>query len=197
MSIIDNFKERRSIYVLKNEIPISDDLLISSIKDIVKHAPSPFNSQHQAALIVIGKHHNHLWEHVILSIKATTPEKRLSKKLEKLNMFKNAYGTILFFDRISVIQTMQKKYPKAKDKFEEWMHQAQGMAQINVWTTLTSFKIGASVQHYNSEINSLLNTMFNIEDDWVLRAQMPFGTIKTLPKDKDFIPIDKRVKVKS
>lgn len=54
---------------------------------------------------------------------------------------------------------------------------------------------GASLQHYNPLIDDEVKETFGIAADWKLIAQMPFGNILTPPGEKEFQPIEERVKV--
>ncbi|NLC89798.1 MAG: nitroreductase, partial [Clostridiaceae bacterium] len=55
--------------------------------------------------------------------------------------------------------------------------------------------LGASLQHYNPVIDDALGELFDIPEDWVLVAQMPFGHILEEPEPKDKIDIRERMKV--
>ena len=53
-----------------------------------------------------------------------------------------------------------------------------------IWTTLANNQIGASLQHYNPLVDNEIKREFNINDSWLLVAQMPFGGIKIVEKLK-------------
>lgn len=55
--------------------------------------------------------------------------------------------------------------------------------------------IGASVQHYNSLIDDAVRKEWELPTSWLLRAQMPFGSIKQPAGDKAFIDDDIRFRV--
>lgn len=81
------------------------------------------------------------------------------------------------------------------DNFPIWSNQSSGMLQHVVWTALAEAGIGASLQHYNPLIDEEVKSTWELPAEWKLIAQMPFGGIVTAPGEKEFEPIDQRVKV--
>ena len=55
--------------------------------------------------------------------------------------------------------------------------------------------IGANVQHYNPVIDNAVKKLFNVPENFVLVAQMPFGGIGSEPAPKEKEDIGKRVKL--
>ncbi|SKA04671.1 hypothetical protein SAMN02746042_01278 [Fructilactobacillus lindneri DSM 20690 = JCM 11027] len=55
--------------------------------------------------------------------------------------------------------------------------------------------IGASNQHYNPLIDEEVAKEFNIPDDWILRAEIPFGSIEAPAGEKDYMEDNKRFKI--
>ncbi|MNJ66145.1 hypothetical protein D3C77_621970 [compost metagenome] len=69
------------------------------------------------------------------------------------------------------------------------------MLQFVVWTALANEGVGASLQHYNPLIDEKVQQEWNIPASWKLIAQMPFGKPVAEPGDKQFNPLDSRLKV--
>ena len=69
------------------------------------------------------------------------------------------------------------------------------MVQHAMWVALAERGIGASLQHYNPVIDESVHREWDIPSDWKLVSQMPFGTPTAPPGEKDFLPIDSRIKV--
>lgn len=69
------------------------------------------------------------------------------------------------------------------------------MLQFAVWTLLELEGLGASLQHYNPLIDEAVKAEWNMPEGWRLIAQMPFGNPTAEPGEKDFQPIEERVKV--
>jgi predicted oxidoreductase (fatty acid repression mutant protein) len=69
------------------------------------------------------------------------------------------------------------------------------MHQLAVWTMLEELGFGANLQHYNPLIDERVAKEWNIPANWKLIAEMPFGTPANGPGDKDFKPLEDRVKI--
>ena len=65
---------------------------------------------------------------------------------------------------------------------------------LSVWTSLEIEGFGASLQHYNPLIDDEVRKTWDILRDWKLIAQLPFGKPTAEPGDKDFSPLEERVK---
>lgn len=109
--------------------------------------------------------------------------------------FRSGYGTILFFEDDAVIKSLQEQFELYKDNFPIWSQQSSGMLQFAIWTALELEGLGASLQHYNPLIDEAVKAEWNIPESWRLIAQMPFGNPTAEPGEKDFQPIEERVKV--
>lgn len=115
--------------------------------------------------------------------------------MEKINGFKSAYGTILFYTDTDVVHQFEKDFALYANNFYDWSEQAQGSAQISVWTALAEKGIGANLQHYNPLIDDQVQQAFKIPANWRLRAQLDFGSIEADAPKKDFMADTKRFKV--
>ncbi|WP_378954631.1 nitroreductase family protein [Pelosinus sp. sgz500959] len=188
-------QERRSIYGISKESVISDERIQEIIETAVKHAPSSFNSQSARVLVLLGDHQNKLWDITKESLRKIVPADKFAPTEEKINSFQNGYGTVLFFEDENVIQQLQTNFALYKDNFPIWSHHSSGMLQFIVWTALEAEGLGASLQHYGSLIASEVSKEWNIPTTWTLIAQLPFGKPTVKPGDKEFSPIEDRVKI--
>lgn len=109
--------------------------------------------------------------------------------------FKAGYGSVLFFEDQTVVKSLQENFALYADNFPVWSNQSSGILQFVVWTAFAEAGLGASLQHYNPLIDDEVKTTFDIPAEWKLIAQMPFGKIATAPGEKEFQPIEDRVKV--
>lgn len=188
-------KDRRSIYGISKGATISDEKIQEVIEKAVKHTPSAFNSQSGRAIILFGESHDKLWDITKESLRKIVDKDKFSSTEEKIHSFRNGYGTILFFEDMNIIKSLQEQFPTYKDNFPIWSQQSSGMLQFIIWTSLEIEGLGASLQHYNELIESEVKQQWNIANNWMLIAQMPFGK-PTAPADyKDFMPLEERVKV--
>jgi predicted oxidoreductase (fatty acid repression mutant protein) len=190
----DLLKERRSIYAIGKNISLSNEQIIELVKTATKESPSAFNSQTSRVVILFGDSHEKLWNLTESILKSAIPEgQNFIPTIKKLNSFRSGYGTILFFEDMSIIKKLQKQFTLYSDHFPVWAENSSGMAQHSVWTTLATENIGASLQHYNPLIDNAVHLEWNLSSDWKLRAQMPFGSIEAPPQDKKYMNDAERV----
>ena len=186
MKLIDTLKQRRTYYNLNKTLPVSNDEVKKVIEEITELIPDAFNMKSARVLIVTDKKQDELWDRIFDTFEGKVPR-------EKIDGFKAAAGTILYFYDEEVVATLQEKFPTYADNFPVWANQANGMLQINIWTGLRELGIGANLQHYNPVIDSLVQEMFEVPKSWKLIAQMPFGGIVTEPDLKEKENIADRV----
>ncbi len=94
-----------------------------------------------------------------------------------------------------MVKGLQEQFPLYRDNFPKWSQQSSGMLQYVLWTALASEGLGASLQHYNELIEEDVKSKWEIPAGWELIAQLPFGKPAAEPGEKDFQPIDERLKV--
>lgn len=188
-------KERRSIYAISKESPISDERIKEIVEDIVKHVPSAFNSQTTRAVVLLGESHDKLWNIIMEALRKIVPENDFVSTEAKINSFKGGYGTVLFFEDFAVVESLQNQFELYKDNFPVWAVQTSGMMQFSVWTAFATEGLGASLQHYTELIDAEVKKEFNIPNNWRMMAQMPFGKIVAGAGEKEFSPIENRVKI--
>ncbi len=193
MGFIDDVKKRRSRYKLSNRSSLSEDALRSLLGDSLLHAPTAFNAQSGRIVLALSDHHDAVWNLVMEALSPSLSDAQREKTRRKIDGFKAAYGTILFFEDEAVVESLQKRFPLYAEAFSEWSHQAQGMLQYIVWTSLATAGMGASLQHYNPIVDDALKKHFAIKDAWRLTAQMPFGISLEEPAEKDKEPLEKRL----
>jgi uncharacterized protein len=187
---------RRSIYGFDNKIALSDSELRENLAEVIKNVPSAYNAQSARVVLLLNEQHQKLWQIVLESLyPLVPPEKRAATESKIKESFAAGYGTILFFEDAKALESAQNKFPLYKDNFGIWAEQANGMLQYAVWTMLAAAGIGASLQHYNPLIDEKVKQTWNLPEFWQLKAQMPFGEVKTPPADKTFISVAERFKV--
>jgi len=187
-------KNRRTYYSISNQSTISDEELKNMVEDAVMHVPSAFNSQTARVVILLNEQHTQLWDIVKNNLKEIISEESFKQTEAKINnCFSSGYGTILFYEDNKVIRKFQEDYSSYKDNFPIWSQQAAGMLQWVVWTMLKEKGLGASLQHYNPLIDEEVAKRWDIDPDWKLIAQMPFGIATQEPGEKQFHPIKERV----
>jgi predicted oxidoreductase (fatty acid repression mutant protein) len=186
--------ERRSVYGISKEAVVSDERIQEIVNHAVKHTPSAFNSQSARVVVLLGEHHDKLWNITTETLRKIVPADQFGPTEEKMKAFGSGYGTVLFFEDQEVIKSLQKQFPLYKDNFPVWSEQSSGMLQYVIWTSLELEGFGASLQHYNPLIDDEVKKEWNIPDSWKLIAQMPFGKPTAPVGEKEFRPLEERVK---
>lgn len=191
----DAVRERRTIYGLSKEVTISEERIQEIVNEAVKYAPTAFNSQSGRVVVLLNKEHDKVWDITKEELRKIVPENNFSATEEKINSFKSGYGTILFFEDQAVVEKLQRDFALYKDNFPVWSLQSSGMLQYVIWTALELEGLGASLQHYNPLIDNGVRREWNVPENWKLLAQMPFGKPTSDAGEKQFQPLEERVRV--
>ena len=186
---------RRSLYVLNKDLPISQDEVKQIVEHALKHTPSSFNSQSTRMVVLFGAEHAKLWDIAISELRKIVPADKFEPTENKLNMFKAAAGSVLFFEDQEVIKGLQNQFPAYAANFPIWAEHANAMNQYAIWTTLSAAAVGANLQHYNPVIDAEVAKTWNIPANWTLRAQLVFGGMGAPAGEKSFASIEERMKV--
>ncbi|KAF4628873.1 hypothetical protein G7Y89_g9278 [Cudoniella acicularis] len=152
-AFLDTIASRRTYYALSKSSPISDAKIQEIIKSVILNVPSSFNSQSTRVVLLVKEEHDKLWEIVKEVLKAIVPAEQYPATEKKLNGFKGAYGTVMFFTARSVVKGMQDKFALYADRFPPWATESGAMHQFAVWTALEAEGLGANLQHYNPLID--------------------------------------------
>lgn len=189
-------EHRRSYYAISGKSLVSDEEIEKIVNFAVKHVPSAFNSQSARLVLLLGDQHRRLWTIVKEVLKKIVPAEAFGATEAKIDhSFAAGYGTVLFFEDQSVVEKLQKSFPTYQDRFPVWSQHTSAMHQLAVWTLLEDAGFGASLQHYNPLIDQEILREWNLPGQWQLIAQMPFGVPLQAPGEKEFSPLDERVKV--
>ncbi|KRL37476.1 hypothetical protein FD20_GL000352 [Liquorilactobacillus uvarum DSM 19971] len=193
---IEFLKNRRSIYALGRNVKQPKEEIAELIKKAVRESPTAFNNQTIKAGILFGSASEKVWDIVAKRLKSEVPtEEAYAKTKEKVDSFKAGFGTVLLFTDQSIVDQNKKQFSLYANNFQDWSEQGLGGAQLSIWTALAENKIGASLQHYNPLIDDQIKEAFDVPESWVLRAEMPFGSIEALPGEKQYAVDDQRFKV--
>lgn len=184
MEFFESLRNRRSIYAIDKFVEIKKEEILEVIEEAVKYTPSAFNSESQRVVVLFDKKHDEFWEMVKAAIKRVVKPEDFPKSEEKINAFKNGYGTVMFFDDSETTKMLTEKFPLYKDNFIRWAIEQNGMLQSNVWVGLEQAGLGASLQHYNELVEEEVKKAFGINENWKLSAQMPFGRVLEVPGEK-------------
>ena len=186
------YQNRRSVYALGKNLPISEQEALEIIDNAVKHSPSAFNSQTAHAVVLLGENHQKLWDITFEELEKFLPNEEAKAATKgKIGSFAEAYGTILFFEDHDIVKGLQEQFPSYADNFPIWSEQSTGIASFAVWNALAEAGVGANIQHYNPVIDEKVAAEWDIPANLVLRAQMPFGE-----KLQEAAPIERTSRVR-
>ena len=194
MSFLDQMKQRRTIYAIGKNVPLTQDKIEEIIKDAVRNSPSAFNSQTSRVVTLYGDSHTKFWNIVRETLRKMVPEDAFEKTDAKINSFAAGYGTVLFFEDQDVVKSLQEQFALYADHFPAWSEHSSAIAQFAVWTALAEQHVGASLQHYHPVIDEEVAETFDIPKNWRLRAQLVFGSIEAPAGEKTFMDDKERFK---
>nr|WP_201563331.1 nitroreductase family protein [Psychrobacter sp. CMS30] len=189
------FDERRSVYALGNELPVEPQAIVNMAERVLLHTPSAFNSQSSRLVVLFGAEHQQLWDIAEEKLRAAVGDGDFSGSKQKLDGFRAAAGTVLFYEDKNVTQSLQEQFALYADRFPVWAQQTSAMHQYAMWTELRTLNVGANLQHYNPLVDEDAAKAFSIPDSWELVAQMPFGNIVEPAGEKTYQPVSERMKV--
>jgi predicted oxidoreductase (fatty acid repression mutant protein) len=178
--------DRRSYYGISKETVVSDDRIKEIVENGMKYTPSAFNSQSARAVLLLDKQHDKFWNITMEALRRIVPEKSFKPTEQKINSFKNGYGTVLYFEDQNVVRSLQEQFATYKDNFPVWSQQSSGMLQHVIWTALQNEGYGASLQHYTELIDEDVKKEWEIPGEWKFIAQMPFGKPTAQPDEKQY-----------
>ena len=189
------FDERRSVYALGNELPVEPQAIVNMAERVLLHTPSAFNSQSSRLVVLFGAEHQRLWDIAEEKLRAAVGDGDFSGSKQKLDGFRAAAGTVLFYEDKNVTQSLQEQFALYADRFPVWAQQTSAMHQYAMWTELRTLNVGANLQHYNPLVDEDAAKAFSIPDSWELVAQMPFGNIVEPAGETTYQPVSERMKV--
>lgn len=93
-SFLDAIKERRTIYAINKESPISDKKIVELAELALLNVPSSFNSQSTRLVVLLNKDHDQFWDYALEVLKPLTPEDKFAGTQQRIAGFKAGYGTV-------------------------------------------------------------------------------------------------------
>lgn len=190
MGIAESLQDRRTVYALGRNLPqgVDEQTVIDLVRKVTGLVPDAFNMHSQHVVVVLGQTQDKLWDAIFDVFSGKVAR-------EKIDGFKAAFGTVLFFTDDAVVKSVQEQFPRFADNFPLWSQQSNGMLQLSVWSGLRDLGLGANLQHYNPVIDDVVRQLTDVPASWRLVAQMPFGSIQAQPDPKPAEDIDQRVRI--
>lgn len=193
---LDLIHKRRTIYALGKNVEQSPDDLTDLIQQTIRQSPSSFNSQSSRAVMLFNAEHEKFWGLVKAKLKSyAKDEETAAKTSAKMDSFAAGFGTVLFFEDIEVIKSLQGQFPSYAESFPVWAEHSTAIAQFATWTALHAEGLGASLQHYNPIVDEQVHAEWDIPQHWKMSAQLVFGSIESQANDKAYMDDAVRFKV--
>jgi predicted oxidoreductase (fatty acid repression mutant protein) len=139
--------------------------------------------------------HDRFWDITMEALRKIVPADKFQPTEDKINSFKSGYGTVLYYEDQSIVESLQKQFPLYKANFPIWSEQSSGMLQMVLWTSLQNEGYGASLQHYTELVEQDVSKEWNLPASWKLIGQMPFGKPTQQPGEKQFMMKSEDIKV--
>jgi predicted oxidoreductase (fatty acid repression mutant protein) len=196
MTMSRTFKEalqhRRSCYAIGRGSPVSDSKIQNIVDFVLLHTPSAFNSQSTRIALLLGAHHEKLWNIVMETLRGIVPAANFAPTERKINGFAAGHGTALFFEDQNAVKDLQARFPTYSANVPTFSQHTSAMHQLALWALLEDAGLGASLQHYNPIIYAEVRKTWNFDENWALAAQMPFGEIVEPAGAKEYKPLGER-----
>ena len=130
MAYSDILKTRRSIYILNDQLPVSQAIVAGRIKEAISLSPTAFMMQDIHAVILTGDNHKKLWDKIVYNtLQKIVPAEAFKRTEIKLNTFSQATGTILLLRDLEAVEQMRKEYATYADEMDNWSWQDLGIDQ--------------------------------------------------------------------
>ena len=195
VSLQQAFDTRRTIYALGSELPVAPQAIVNIAERVLLHTPSSFNSQSSRLIVLFGAQHHQLWDITEAKLRQEVGDGDFSNSKKKIDGFRAAAGTVLFFEDNQVVKSLQDQFPLYAHHFPTWAQQTSAMHQYALWAELRTLEVGANLQHYNPLIDNDVAAAFDVPEHWELVAQMPFGNILEDAGEKIYQPLNDRMRV--
>lgn len=147
-ALVQAAQARRTIYKLGKNSPVPDSKVEELVNAAILNVPSSFNTQSTRLVVVLREEHEKLWDIAIeafgglVSTGAVPEEVFKNQTLPKLQGFRAALGTVLFYEDPAHIKDFQEKFPAFSDKFEPWSDHSNAMHQyFRTYTRLPLIRI--------------------------------------------------------
>ena len=193
MKLEEAIEGRRSIRTLEKGEHIGRKK-IEEILKVARHAPNSYNMQGSRVVVLFDGESDQFWDITRDELRKVTPPDGFARTEKKLYGFRSGNGTLLFYEDMDLVEQMKENFPLYADKFDHWAQQNNAIFQYAVWLELYANDIAASLQHYNPLVDDAVAKRWDIPDEWLMIAQMPFGKAAEEPAPRSFKPLDEIVR---
>ncbi|GAM85917.1 hypothetical protein ANO11243_039270 [Dothideomycetidae sp. 11243] len=176
ITLVDAAINRRTIYQLTKTSPVPDSRLLELVRHAARHVPSGFDSQTTRMVVLLSAEHDRFWDFVWDALQPHLKSEDQSKASRaRIDGFRGAHGTILFFESQNAQDATAKKFPTYADKIGQFGEHSNAMHQYLLWTAFEAEGLGCNLQHYNPLVDERVIEHYGLDKDLVLKAQLVFG----------------------
>ena len=190
---------RHSQYDLNDSLPSGIEKVEALLGNILLTTPSAFNSQPVRMVLLTGAAHRRHWDLIkSLLIEKIGEEKYADGTADKIRGFRNAAGTVLFFDDEEVTRSLQERGPTYAHNVPLWAEQVQGSHQYAAWLGLVGLGFGANLQHYTGLDDDRVREDVGVPSEYRFIAELVFGGMNSdTGEEKEKLPLSKTLRVVS
>lgn len=194
-TFVDLIEKRRTIYALGKNTEHTQEEVTARIREVVKQAPTAFNSQTTRVVVLFDEANEKFWDH-IYDVQKDVLEGGMWDMMSGVMVgAKDAMGTVLFFEDQDAVDEM----PAQGVRGEAYKQNNNANSQYGVWLALAEMDLGASLQHFNvgyeQGFDKGTKEMFNLPESYEMLAQMPFGSVEQAAGEKEHIDTNVQVQV--
>ena len=152
---------------------MAEDTVLDTIRTVVELVPDAFNMKSARVAVVTGQKQDELWDAIYDAFGGKVAR-------EKIDGFKAAAGTVLYFYDQDVVAGMQEQFPGYAANFPVWANQANGAAAEHLDRPA---RAGRGCEHPALQPGDRRcgAQLVGAPDSYVLLAQMPPGGIVAEP----------------
>ena len=176
-SFVDSIRKCQPTEVLGKKVHFSQNYLSALILEAIKSCPSIQGLNALRCIIVYNTSHQKFWNLVEQQQRQHIPQHLFDATTHKIKGYKDAFGTILFFEDQTALQQLAKKFPLQAEYHEFWSTQSLGMSALAVWSTLADIGLGVNYLQYTG-LDQRLDQELSVPLDWTLKSQLVFGSIE-------------------
>ena len=133
--------------------------------------------------------------HIIRTAVKNVPSAFNSQSTRIVLLLGDEHKKLWDIEDTTVVKKLQDAFPSYSENFPTWSQHTSAMHQLAIWTMLEDAGLGASLQHYNPLIDDEVRRTWNLPENWMLIAEMPFGTPTAEPGEKEFGELSERIKI--
>jgi uncharacterized protein len=181
-SVADLLNRRRSVRVLADG-PLPDGA-IAAFAEAIERSPASMGMA-PWRIVLLEERRGEFWDLVDAAFRARLADERLERYLKRLDGFRPAALVALVYEDLASRQALRDT-GVTDDLALEFNLQGLGIVQYSIWLTATGLGLGASLQHWNAQIETPLAAFTGLDPErYRLVSQIPIGWPADSPAPRD------------